>query len=108
MSDQYEMMYILRPDLGEEQVDRAITKYRDLLQEQGAEQIDIQHRGKRRLAYEIDRFREGIYVQMNYVAPGSHVAVVERAMRLGDEVIRYLTLKQDVPAPQPEPAEVEG
>jgi small subunit ribosomal protein S6 len=51
VSESYEMMYILRPDLGEEQVDQVITKYQTLLQEQGAEQIDIQHRGKRRLAY---------------------------------------------------------
>jgi small subunit ribosomal protein S6 len=102
------MMYILRPDLGEEQVDQVITKYQTLLQEQGAEQIDIQHRGKRRLAYPIQRHRDGIYIQMNYKAPGAHVAVVERAMRLSEEVIRYLTLKQELPAAAPEPAEVES
>ena len=108
MLDTYEMMYILRPDLGEEQVDQAIAKYENLLREQGAEDIEIQHRGRRRLAYEIQRQREGIYVQMNYQAPGSHVAVLERAMRLSEEVIRYLTLKQEVPTAEPEPAEVES
>ncbi|MBE9125535.1 MULTISPECIES: 30S ribosomal protein S6 [unclassified Coleofasciculus] len=110
MSDNYEMMYILRPDMGEEQVNQAIAKYRDILQEQGADQIDIQHRGKRRLAYPIDRHREGIYIQMNYKAPGSHVAIIERAMRIGEDVIRYLTLKQEEPAAdkQAEPVEVEG
>jgi small subunit ribosomal protein S6 len=102
------MMYILRPDLGEEQVDQAIAKYENILREQGAEQIEIQHRGRRRLAYEIQRQREGIYIQMNYNAPGSHVAPIERAMRLSEEVIRYLTLKQEVPAATPEPAEVES
>ena len=108
MLDNYEMMYILRPDLGEEQVDQAIAKYENILREQGAEQIEIQHRGRRRLAYEIQRQREGIYIQMNYNAPGSHVAPIERAMRLSEEVIRYLTLKQEVPAATPEPAEVES
>jgi len=108
VSESYEMMYILRPDLGEEQVDQVITKYQTLLQEQGAEQIDIQHRGKRRLAYPIQRHRDGIYIQMNYKAPGSHVATIERAMRLSEEVIRYLTLKQELPAATPEPAEVES
>jgi small subunit ribosomal protein S6 len=106
--ESYEMMYILRPDLGEELVDQAIAKYETLLREQGGEQIEIQHRGRRRLAYEIQRQREGIYVQMNYQAPGSHVAVLERAMRLSEEVIRYLTLKQEVPTAEPEPAEVES
>lgn len=110
MSDTYEMMYILRPDMGEEQVNQAIAKYRDILQEQGADQIEIQHRGKRRLAYPIDRHREGIYIQMNYKAPGSHVAIIERAMRISEDVIRYLTLKQEEPPAdkQPEPVEVEG
>jgi len=107
VSESYEMMYILRPDLGEEQVNQAIAKYQDLLQEYGAEEIDIQHRGKRRLAYEIKRCREGIYIQMNYKAPGSHVAKLERAMRLGDDVIRYLTLQQEVQATPKEPVEVE-
>ncbi|HIK53759.1 MAG TPA: 30S ribosomal protein S6 [Synechococcales cyanobacterium M55_K2018_004] len=89
----YETMYILRPDLGDEQTDQAITKYQNLLKEQGATNIETQHRGKRRLAYEIDRHREGIYVQMNYTASGNTVANLERAMRLSEEVIRYLTIK---------------
>ncbi|HEY9742352.1 MAG TPA: 30S ribosomal protein S6 [Coleofasciculaceae cyanobacterium] len=108
MLDTYEMMYILRPDLGEEQVDQAIAKYQNILRDQGAEELEIQHRGRRRLAYEIQRQREGIYVQMNYKAPGGHVAPLERAMRLSEEVIRYLTLKQEVPTAKPEPAEVES
>lgn len=92
----YETMYILRSDLGEEQTDQAITKYQDILREQGAEDIETQHRGKRRLAYEIKRQREGVYIQMNYKAPGKAVAILERAMRLSEDVIRYLTVKQDV------------
>lgn len=111
MNHAYEMMYILRPDLGDEQVDQTIGKYENLLREHGADSIEIQHRGKRRLAYEIKRQREGIYIQMNYKAPAAHVAPVERAMRLSDDVIRYLTLKQEEPkkaAPEPVPAEVEA
>jgi small subunit ribosomal protein S6 len=95
---QYETMYILRPDLGDEPTDRAIEKYQTLLRDQGVEEIDTQHRGKRRLAYEIDRHREGIYVQMNYSAPGTAIAALERAMRLSDEVIRYLTIKPETEA----------
>lgn len=108
MLDTYEMMYILRSDLGEELVDQAIAKYENLLREQGADQIEIQHRGRRRLAYEIQRQREGVYIQMNYKAPGSHVAPIERAMRLSEDVIRYLTLKLEEPSAKPQPAEVES
>lgn len=98
----YETMYILRPDLGEEQVEQAINKYQNLLQEQGAEKIEIQHRGKRRLAYEINRQRDGIYVQMNYQGPGTVIAPLERSMRLSEEVMRYLTIKQEVPEETPD------
>ncbi|MCU0526578.1 MAG: 30S ribosomal protein S6 [Elainella sp. Prado103] len=93
---QYETMYILRPDLGDELVDQAIEKYQGFLRDQGAEEIETQHRGKRRLAYEINRHREGVYVQMNYAAPGTAVAALEKSMRLSDEVIRYLTIKPEV------------
>jgi small subunit ribosomal protein S6 len=92
----YETMYILRPDLGDEQVEQAVAKYQNLLTEQGAQNIEIQNRGKRRLAYEINRHRDGIYIQFNYTAPASAIAPVERAMRLSEEVIRYMTTKQVV------------
>ncbi len=97
MSIVYETIYILRPDLGDEQVEQAISKYQNLLTEQGAENITIQNRGKRRLAYEIKKHRDGIYVQMDYTGPGTAIAPMERAMRLSEEVIRYLTIKQDLP-----------
>lgn len=98
----YETMYILRPDLGEEQLEQAIAKYQNLIRDQGAENIEIQNRGKRRLAYEINRQRDGIYIQMNYQGPGNLVAPLERAMRLSEEVIRYLTIKQEVHEVTPE------
>jgi small subunit ribosomal protein S6 len=93
---QYETMYILRPDLGDEQVDQAIEKYQSILRDQGAQDLDTQHRGKRRLAYEIKKQREGVYVQMNYASGGNAVAALERAMRLSDDVLRYLTIKPEV------------
>lgn len=92
----YETMYILRPDLGEDRTDSQIEKYRNILLDNGAEELDVQHRGKRRLAYEILKNRDGVYVQMNYRAPGSSIAVMEKAMKMSDEVLRYLTIKQPV------------
>ncbi|MGH8001342.1 MAG: 30S ribosomal protein S6 [Brasilonema sp.] len=92
----YETMYILRPDLTEEQTEQAIAKYENLLREQGADNIQIQNRGKRRLAYEIHRQRDGIYIQMNYTGAGNIIAILERSMRLSEEVIRYLTMKQEL------------
>ena len=109
MSSNYEMMYILRPDLLEEQVHQQIKKYRDFLADYNSEEIEIKNLGKRRLAYPIKRYHDGIYVQMNYKADGKQVAPLERAMRLSDEVIRYLTLKlsdKKVVADESEAAEV--
>jgi len=97
----YETMYILRPDIPEEEVETHITKYRDILTEAGAEVLDCQMRGKRRLAYSIAKHREGIYVQLNHNGDGQQVGVLERAMRLSEDVIRYLTVKQDGPMPAP-------
>lgn len=104
----YETMYILRPDIGDERVDQAITKYQNILSEQGAQDIQTQHRGKRRLAQPIKKQRDGIYVQMNYKASGNLVAVLERSMRLSEEVIRYMTTKHQVPDTTPEPEAAEG
>ncbi|MDJ0800197.1 MAG: 30S ribosomal protein S6 [Calothrix sp. MO_167.B12] len=107
MSVFYETMYILRPDLGEEQVGVAIAKYENMIRESGASDIEIQNRGKRRLAYEINRHRDGIYIQMNYTGPGKVIAPMERAMRLSEEVIRYLTIKQEQPQAATESEETE-
>lgn len=97
----YETMYILRPDIPEEEVETHVAKYRDLVIEAGAEVLDTQMRGKRRLAYPIAKHREGIYVQLNHSGDGQQVAVLERAMRLSEDVIRYLTVIQDGPMPPP-------
>lgn len=103
MAELYETMYILRPDLNEEQVNLAIAKYRNFLLEAGVEEVEVKLMGRRRLAYEINRFRDGIYVLMNYTAPGTHVAPIQRSMRLSEEVIRYLTLRVEPPKPVKEP-----
>ena len=103
MTDQiyYETMYILRPDIAEDEVINHINKYNKLLEEQGGEIIDSQMRGKRRLAYQISKHREGIYVQLSHKGDGQHIFKIEKAMRLSEDVIRYLTVKQDGPLPTP-------
>tara|TARA_Y100001968_G_scaffold158657_1_gene145076 strand:+ start:1591 stop:2019 length:429 start_codon:yes stop_codon:yes gene_type:complete len=97
----YETMYILRPDIPEEEVDSHLKKYSEILVEAGTEVLDSQMRGKRRLAYPIAKHKEGIYVQLSHKGDGQQVDVLERAMRLSEDVIRYLTVKQDGPLPTP-------
>ena len=99
----YETMYILRPDIAEEEVNKHIENYNKLLEKMGGKILDSQMRGKRRLAYPIAKNREGIYVQLSHQGDGQHIAKIEKAMRLSEDVIRYMTLKQEGPLPTPKP-----
>ena len=108
MNDQqqsyYETMYILRPDIAEDEVNNHIEKYNKLLEECGGTILDSQMRGKRRLAYQISKHREGIYVQLSHQGNGQHIFKIEKAMRLSEDVIRYMTVKQEGPLPTPRPS----
>ena len=107
MNDQqsyYETMYILRPDIAEDEVTSHIDKYNKLLEEFGGTILDSQMRGKRRLAYQISKNREGIYVQLSHQGDGQHISKIEKAMRLSEDVIRYMTVKQEGPLPTPRPS----
>ena len=97
----YETMYILRPEIAEDEVNNHIDKYNKLLEELGGKILDSQMRGKRRLAYQIAKHREGIYVQLSHQGDGQHISKIEKAMRLSEDVIRYMTVKQDGPLPSP-------
>ena len=100
----YETMYILRPDIAEDDVSNHIEKYNKLLEEQGGTILDSQMRGKRRLAYQIAKHREGIYVQLSHQGDGQHIFKIEKAMRLSEDVIRYMTVKQEGPLPPSRPS----
>ena len=100
----YETMYILRPDIAEDEVTNHIEKYNKLLEEFGGTILDSQMRGKRRLAYQIAKHREGIYVQLSHQGDGQHIFKIEKAMRLSEDVIRYMTVKQEGPLPTPRPS----
>ena len=106
MTDQiyYETMYILRPDIAEDEVTNHIEKYNKLLEELGGKILDSQMRGKRRLAYQIAKHREGIYVQLSHQGDGQHIFKIEKAMRISEDVIRYMTVKQEGPLPTPRPS----
>ena len=107
MNDQqsyYETMYILRPDIAEDEVINHINKYNKLLEEFGGTILDSQMRGKRRLAYQIAKHREGVYVQLSHQGDGQHISKIEKAMRLSEDVIRYMTVKQEGPLPTPKPS----
>lgn len=91
----YELMYIIRPELEEEQVEAVVEKVKDTIQTNGGEVTDHELMGKRRLAYEINKIRDGIYVRVNFKLPTESVNELERVIRISDEIIRHLVV-QDV------------
>lgn len=97
MLNNYETMFIIRPDLSEDQVTQEVKKYEEFLQQQGVEEIRTRNHGKKRLAYMIGKHQDGIYVQLNYRVDGSVIKPLQRQMRLSDNVIRFLTLTVDQP-----------
>jgi small subunit ribosomal protein S6 len=92
-ANRYKLNYILLPSLNDEEVTHIVNMYNTLLKNNGARDIDFKIRGKKRLAYPVGGNRDGHYIKVSYISNGQEVAVVERAMRLSKEVIRYLTIK---------------
>lgn len=90
---QYETMYIMKPDLEPEQTAELVQKYQNLVVEHGGQIDQMQEIGKRRMAYEINRNREGYYVLMQFSAGTDITRELERVMRIEDRVLRYLTVR---------------
>lgn len=92
----YELMYIIRPDVDPETVQTVTQKFQDIIRNGGGEIRKHEILGKRRLAYEIRKFREGTYVVVQFSAEPPVVAELERVLRITDEVIRHLVVRDVV------------
>jgi len=90
----YELMYIVRSDLEEQNVQSVVEKFQGIINN-GGEITKHNVMGKRRLAYEINKQRDGIYVLVNFAATPEVVKELDRVIRITDEVIRYMIV-QDV------------
>ncbi|QDI91661.1 30S ribosomal protein S6 [Salicibibacter halophilus] len=91
----YEILYILRPTLDEDAVKSTIERLNQILSDNGAEVTDVDEKGRRRLAYEIQDFREGYYVVLKVQATPDAVNEFDRRIKLTDEVIRTLVVRDD-------------
>ncbi len=92
----YEVMYIIRPDIEQEAVEAAVAKFQGIINN-GGEVTKHEVKGKRRLAYEINKFNDGVYVLVNFNATPDVVNELDRLMKISDDVIRHLIV-QDVVA----------
>lgn len=91
----YELMAILRPNLEEEKRNATVDRLKGIITDNKGEITNFQEMGKRRLAYEIEKNREGYYILFNFQAKPEVVSELERVMRISDDVIRFLIVRED-------------
>lgn len=92
----YELMYIIRPDLDEEATNGVVDKFDQLIASNGGEVVNTNRWGKRRLAYEINDYREGVYILEQFKGEPATEKELERVMKLTDTILRFLILcKED-------------
>jgi small subunit ribosomal protein S6 len=91
----YEELFIIKPDAPDEEVDQFVETLRTQLTTAGAVVDKIDKWGKRRLAYRVDKYREGTYVLLQFTAEPTAVKELERRLRVSDSVLKFLTVRID-------------
>ena len=91
----YEELFIVKPDVPEEEVDALVEQLRGQLTTAGATVDKVEKWGKRRLAYRVDKYREGSYVLFQFTAAPETVKEFERRLRVADAVLKFLTVRID-------------
>jgi len=91
----YELTYILNAVLNDEQLEDLVQRVDKFVEEHGGTVLDKNVWGTQRLAYPIEKRRNGFYVNLTFQSGGELIARLERALDINDNVLRYLTLKMD-------------
>ncbi|MGX6970306.1 MULTISPECIES: 30S ribosomal protein S6 [Vagococcus] len=92
----YEIMYIIRPNIDEEAKNALVNRFDSILKDNGAEVLESKQWEKRRLAYEIQNFREGIY-HIVKVSSTDAAAINEfdRLAKINDDILRHMIVKEE-------------
>ncbi len=92
----YEVMFIVRPDVAEEDVDKLIAGFEATITNGGGSlHVPVEKLGRRKLAYTVRKFNDGNYVLLTIDADGKLVAELERRLRVSEPVIKFLTVRMD-------------
>ena len=95
MNRTYELMFIVRPDMTDEDLDKLISMLQSVVPASGGTVKTVEKMGKRRLAYTVRRFHDGIYVLMVVEGGGPAIHELERRLRVTEPVIKFLTVRVD-------------
>lgn len=91
----YEVLFIIAPNVEEADADKLIEQMKQTVADKGGTVTKVDKLGRKRLAYEIKKFREGNYVLFNIEGSGPEIHELERRLRVSDAVLRYLTVRID-------------
>ena len=95
MNRTYEVMYIVRPDVEEADLDKLIEGFEKNVTDGGGEIKSTEKMGRRRLAYTVRKFNDGFYVLMTIAAAGALIGEIERRLRVSEQVIKFITVRMD-------------
>jgi len=95
MNRTYEIMFIVRPDVEEADLDKLIEGFSANVTNGGGEIKTVEKMGRRRLAYTVRKFNDGFYVLLTIVAAGSLITEIERRLRVSEQVIKFITVRMD-------------
>src|SRR5690625_180036 len=91
----YEIMYIIRPDVEEENKTEIVERFNSILTDNGAEITNVDEKGKKRFAYEIDDYRDGFYVVVNFKSDDQEINEFDRLAKFSDDIIRHIIVRED-------------
>jgi len=91
----YEIMFIVRPDVPEEDLDKLIAQFEGIVTSTGGKVQKAEKWGRRRLAYEVKRCREGQYILFTIECDPPTVKEFERRLKVADPVVKFLTVRVD-------------
>jgi len=95
MNRTYELMFIVRPDMAEEDQDKLISTLDHAVTSSGGVVKSVEKMGKRRLAYMVRRFHDGLYMLLTVEGSGGLVHELERRLRVTEPVIKFITVRID-------------
>ena len=92
---EYELMVVLDPNLDESAIEALNTRIQNMVTQRGGTIESVESWGRKRLAYPIGRYRDGVYVLSRFQMPPNAAAEIERALKLNESVIRHLLVRAE-------------